>query len=153
MSSLLEYQKWKIPNPFLFLCKSMPVGIPEMETNDAARSLTENTKEVVFKFLAEQLKINRPGDKIEFQRVHRLGKSNSSKPRPIIARFLRFAYKQLVINDYSNGGLRMSDIQSFNQALKAKWIQKYLDQKKQRQMKIVFELFFSGAQCRTNLYR
>ena len=61
----------------------MSVGIPEMETNDAARSLTENTKEVVFNFLAEQLKINRPSDKIEFQ---------------IIAGFLRFADKQLVMD-------------------------------------------------------
>ena len=82
------------------------VGIPENvepfnsgnATNDGARSPSENTKEVVFNFLAEQLKIDRPGDTIEFQRVHRLGKSNSSKPRPIIARFLRFADKQLVMD-------------------------------------------------------
>ena len=76
----------------------MSVGIPEKETNDAARSLTENTKEVVFNFLAEQLKINRPSDKIEFQRVHPLGKSNSLKPRQIIARFLCFADEQLVMD-------------------------------------------------------
>ena len=34
-----------------------------------------------------------------------------------------------MINDYSNEGLRMLDIQSFKQSLKAKWIQKYLDHK------------------------
>ena len=44
------------------------VGIPENvepvnsgnATNDGARSPSENTKEVVFNFLAEQLKIDRP---------------------------------------------------------------------------------------------
>ena len=32
-----------------------------------------------------------------------------------------------MINDYATGGLKMLDIQTFNRALKAKWIQKYLD--------------------------
>ena len=32
-----------------------------------------------------------------------------------------------MINDYATGGLKMLDIQIFNRALKAKWIQKYLD--------------------------
>ena len=32
-----------------------------------------------------------------------------------------------MINDYSKGGLRMLDIQSFNNVIKAKWIQMYLD--------------------------
>ena len=36
-----------------------------------------------------------------------------------------------MINDYKNGGLKMLDIQSFNRALKAKWIQKYLDRDNQ----------------------
>ena len=58
-----------------------------------------------------------------------------------------------MINDYSNGRLRMLDIQSFNQALKAKWIQKYLDQKNKGKWKLFLNFFFSGAQCRTNLYR
>ena len=40
-----------------------------------------------------------------------------------------------MINDYSNRGLRILDIQSFNQALKAKWIQKYLDHKTKRKWK------------------
>ena len=32
-----------------------------------------------------------------------------------------------MINDYTKGGLKMLDIQSFNNAVKAKWIQRYLD--------------------------
>ena len=32
-----------------------------------------------------------------------------------------------MINDYATGGPKMLDIQIFNRALKAKWIQKYLD--------------------------
>ena len=32
-----------------------------------------------------------------------------------------------MLNDYENGGLKILDIQSFNCALKAKWLQKYLD--------------------------
>ena len=32
-----------------------------------------------------------------------------------------------IINDFAEGGLKMLDLQSFNRALKAKWIQLYLD--------------------------
>ena len=35
--------------------------------------------------------------------------------------------RNVMINDYSNGGLKMIDIQSFNKSLKAMWIKKYLD--------------------------
>ena len=34
--------------------------------------------------------------------------------------------RKIMINDYSEGGLKMIDIASFNKSLKAKWIQKYL---------------------------
>ena len=34
--------------------------------------------------------------------------------------------RTLMINDYSKGGLKMLDIKSFNDALKAKWVQRYL---------------------------
>ena len=57
----------------------------------------ENTTEVLYKFLEEQLKIDRPRDKIEFQRVHRLGKPSPVKSRPIIARFLRYSDRELVM--------------------------------------------------------
>ena len=36
-----------------------------------------------------------------------------------------------MLNEYKDGGLNMLDIQSFNCALKAKWVQKYLDNNNQ----------------------
>ena len=35
--------------------------------------------------------------------------------------------KNIMINDYSEGGLKLIDITSFNRSLKATWIKKYLD--------------------------
>lgn len=70
----------------------------DMEEESSRQSGTsENTREVLYKFLEEQLKIDRPRDKIEFQRVHRLGKPNPLKARPIIARFLRYSDRELVV--------------------------------------------------------
>ena len=34
--------------------------------------------------------------------------------------------RNIMINDYSKGGLKMIDIASFNRSLKATWIKKYL---------------------------
>ena len=69
-----------------------------MEEESSRQSGTsENTREVLYKFLEAQLKIDRPRDKIEFQRVHRLGKPNPLKARPIIARFLRYSDRELVM--------------------------------------------------------
>ena len=46
-----------------------------------------------------------------------------------------------MINDYSNGGLKMIDIQSFrNKSLKAMWIKKYLDSGNQGKWKLFFDL-------------
>ena len=54
----------------------------DLEEQSSRQSGTsENTREVLYKFLEEQLKIDRPCDKIEFQRVHRLGKPNPSQVR------------------------------------------------------------------------
>ena len=58
----------------------------------------ENTKEVMHKFLEEKLKIERPREKIELQRIHCLGRPNSLKPRPIIARFLRYSDQEVVMD-------------------------------------------------------
>ena len=53
---------------------------------DGAQLPAEDSKEVIYNFLEEHLQIDRPRDKIEFQRVHRLGKPNEdARPRPIIA--------------------------------------------------------------------
>ena len=49
-----------------------------------------------------------------------------------------------MINDYATGGLKMLDIQTFNRALKAKWIQKYLDSSNKGKWKL-FWIFFSQS--------
>ena len=36
--------------------------------------------------------------------------------------------RDIIINDYLNGGLKMRDIQSFSNSLKATWIKKYLNE-------------------------
>ena len=51
----------------------------------------ENTKELVHEFLEKELKIANPRGRIEFQRIHRLGKPSGKGPRLIIARFLRYS--------------------------------------------------------------
>ena len=59
---------------------------------------SENTKDVLFKFLEDELNITDSRKRIEFQRVHRLGKPRSSgDPRPIIARFLRYQDREEVV--------------------------------------------------------
>ena len=64
-------------------------GIPEGEE--------ENTKNVLYEFLEQDLGIDKARD-IEFQRVHRTGKrsSSSTKPRPILARCLRYTDRELI---------------------------------------------------------
>ena len=44
-----------------------------------------------------------------------------------------------MINDYSQGGLKMIDILSFNKSLKATWIKKYLDTENGGSWKFVFD--------------
>ena len=59
---------------------------------------SENTKDVLFKFLEDELNITDSRKRIEFQRVHLLGKPRSSgHPRPIIARFLRYQDREEVM--------------------------------------------------------
>jgi len=53
----------------------------------------------MYQFLEEKLKIEQPREKIEFQRIHRFGKPSSFKPRPIIARFLRYSDRELVLEN------------------------------------------------------
>ena len=46
-----------------------------------------------------------------------------------------------IINDYAEGGLKMLDIQSLNRALKAKWIQRYLDPNNKGKWKLFLDFF------------
>ena len=65
--------------------------------------LAEDSKEVIYNFLEEHLQTDCPRDKIEFQRVHRLGKPNAgTRLRPTIARFLCCGDKQLVMDQAPN---------------------------------------------------
>ena len=48
-----------------------------------------------------------------------------------------------MINDYENGGLNVLDIQTFNRALKAKWITKYLDNSNNGKWKLFFGHFLA----------
>ena len=78
-------------------------GVPEnsectMEEGSQQGVAFENTREVMHKFLEEKLKIEGPREKIDLQRIHRLGKPNSLKPHPIIARFLRYSIRELVMD-------------------------------------------------------
>ena len=75
-------------------------GIDEVVPASEVDSPTEDTRDLVFKFLGNKLRIENPRGRIEFQRVHRLGKPNNSsdKPRPIIARFLRYSDKEMVMD-------------------------------------------------------
>ena len=48
--------------------------------------------------------------------------------------------KKVMINDYSEGGLKMIDIVSFNRSLKATWIKRYLDKENCGSWKSFFDL-------------
>ena len=57
----------------------------------------EDTKEVVYHFLERELKME-DVRRIEFQRIHRIGKKSSRYTRAVIARFLRYQDRKLVFN-------------------------------------------------------
>ena len=46
-----------------------------------------------------------------------------------------------MINDYTKGGLKMLHIQSFNNAVKTKWIQRYLDPNNKGKQKLFMDFF------------
>ena len=75
-------------------------GIDEVVLASEVDSPPKNTRDLVFKFLENKLRIENPRGRIEFQRVQRLGKPNNSsdKARPIIARFLRYSDKEMVMD-------------------------------------------------------
>ena len=58
----------------------------------------ENVKEVLVGFMQNEL--DSEADTIEFQRIHRIGRSKPSqdKPRPIITQFLRYSDRELVMS-------------------------------------------------------
>ena len=48
-----------------------------------------------------------------------------------------------IINDFAKHGLKMLDLQSFNRALKAKWMQRYLDPHNRGKWKLFVEFLIS----------
>ena len=68
------------------------------DNSEAAENPQENTKEIIYSFLEDTLKINNPRSKFKFQRVDRVGKTWSNKARPIITRFLRYADREDVLS-------------------------------------------------------
>ena len=65
------------------------LGVPESMADK------EDTKEVIYQLLEKELSIEEVR-KIEFQRIHRVGKM-SNGIRPIIARFLRFQDREYIL--------------------------------------------------------
>ena len=66
------------------------INIPEARNEEGEGGEgREDTREILWKFLEENLHI-------EFQRVHRNGRKINNKPRPILARFLRFTDREKV---------------------------------------------------------
>ena len=51
--------------------------------------------------------------------------------------------RNIMINDYPDGGLKMIDIQSFNKSLKTTWIKKYLDPNNRGKWKLSLKLNFN----------
>ena len=72
-------------------------GIPETETTSSAEQDGGDTHKVLCQFINNVLGFEDPANRIEFQRVHRIGKVKPEKPRPIIARFLRFSDRERVL--------------------------------------------------------
>ncbi len=48
--------------------------------------------------------------------------------------------REVMINDYSKGGLNMIDIESFNKGLKTTWVKKYIDVNNHGKWKLFFDL-------------
>ena len=58
-----------------------------------------------------------------------------------------------MINDYTKGGLKMLDIQSFNNVIKAKWIQRYLDPNDNGKWKLFTDFFSRKSRCNGTFLR
>ena len=65
---------------------------------DGSPHTTEDTKQVMYNFLEQELKISNAWRRIGFQRIHRLGKPNKKGNRPIIARLLHYTVREEVMS-------------------------------------------------------
>ena len=51
--------------------------------------------------MEEEMQISNPSGSIEFQRIHRVGKPKQDGPRPIIAIFLCYTDREMVLHQVS----------------------------------------------------
>ena len=72
-------------------------GIPENEASASEGKYAVGSIDVLCEFLHEVLGFGDPKRNMEFQRVHRIGKSVRGNPRPILARFLRYQDRETVL--------------------------------------------------------
>ncbi|XP_067024762.1 uncharacterized protein [Acropora muricata] len=107
----------------------------------------EDTRQVLIDFLQSELGIEDASD-IEFQRVHRIGPFNqqASKPRQIIARFLRYPDRERVM---SNARILKGFITTFYTASQKRLSHCFLAQKsKVKGYTFVFICPIHKAQCK-----
>ena len=79
-----------------FVCIPERINSGDTTSDDNDES-SETTAAVIYKFMEDELSMKDPHKKIEFQRVHRLGKQSKNGPRPILARFLRYSDREEVL--------------------------------------------------------
>ena len=93
-------------------------GIPEKEANAEEGGEAFDTRAVLNQFLETVLGFQDPRINIEIQRVSRVGKSNNGKPRPILARFLRFQDRKRILRQgFKLKGTEYMMLQEFPQEI------------------------------------
>ena len=68
-----------------------------MNIEEGPQGQPENTEEILRDFLERELGYV-DAQNVEFQRVHRKGKTKGGNPRPILARFLRYKDVQTIFS-------------------------------------------------------
>ena len=96
---LLYQEHYSRRENLMFIGIQEEVGTQGDEENSThgSNQNTENTKEIIYNFMKQELQIQNARSRIEFQRVHRVGKERGKKSRPIIAKFLRYCDREDVL--------------------------------------------------------
>ena len=116
------------------------------EDDNSTQAKIEDTRGIIYKFLEHQLKIPNARQKIKFQRLHRLGKPKNGSSRPIIARFLRYGDKELVM-DQARKHLKDAEFHVYDDIPKLLYDSRKGQMKKlQKAREKNFTAYFSKAQ-------
>ena len=95
---LLYQEHYSRRENLMFIGIQEEVGTQDDEENGTVSNQnTEDTKEIIYNFMEQELQIQSARSRIEFQRVHRVGKERGKKTRPIIAKFLRYCDREEVL--------------------------------------------------------